>query len=117
MRNANNLIVFCECESPEHMITLDDFGDDCIYMSYHLAPLSFFERLKHAIKYVFGYRSQYGDFGEMLISTEAAKEIREYLRDFLEKNNCACVDPLCGCCNDGVTYKISGCGSTNELAQ
>ena len=66
-------LILCNCFSPEHqMIIFYDKEDNIAYIEYHLKPLSFFERIKHAVKYIFGYRCKYGDFDEMIVDDKYA---------------------------------------------
>ena len=52
--------LICQCHSVEHQIsfswTEDKELEGEVYMEIHLAKLSFWDRLKHGIKYIFGYR-------------------------------------------------------------
>lgn len=78
--------LICKCHSLDHMIVFTWWGDDEekeVYVEIHLSPLGFWERLKHAIKYVFGYRSRYGDFDSIIIREEDAPKLEkvvEYLK-------------------------------------
>ena len=53
-------------------------------MEIHLAKLSFWDRLKHDIKYIFGYRCMYGDFDEVILKKEDVHKI-EKIVEFLKK--------------------------------
>jgi hypothetical protein len=66
-------LIRCMCHSPEHQLIIDyDEEDNIAYIEYHLCPLPFFQRIKHAAKYIFGHRSIYGDFDEVLVDKEYA---------------------------------------------
>lgn len=53
----------CECYSDEHALKFTfDPDDGELYLSVFLQKRPFFKRLWAAIKYVFGYKSKYGDF-------------------------------------------------------
>lgn len=66
-------LIRCMCHSPEHQLIIDyDEEDNIVYIEYHLRPLPFFQRIKHAVKYIFGHRSIYGDFDEVLVDKEYA---------------------------------------------
>lgn len=76
----------CICHSPEHQLIVDyDEEDNIAYVEVHLTPLPFFDRLKHAIKYILGHRSIYGDFDEVLLGNEHADYFIE-LGNKLKKN-------------------------------
>ena len=53
-------------------------------MEIHLAKLSFWDRLKHGIKYIFGYRCMYGDFDEVILKKEDVHKL-ERIVEFLKK--------------------------------
>lgn len=71
-------LIVCQCHNVEHqMIIYYDEEDNFAYVQYHLSPLSFFERLVHGIKYIFGYRSKYGDFDEIIVGSEYGQYFSE----------------------------------------
>jgi hypothetical protein len=60
----------CQCTSPEHTISFTD-DDNEITISYFLNQYhSIFARIWVAIKYVFGYKCQYGHFDVTILKTE-----------------------------------------------
>ena len=65
----------CKCTSNQHIMILSK-DEDGYFVSIHLAPHNFFTRIFYAIKYVFGYRSKYGDFEEILLSKDAVKVLK-----------------------------------------
>lgn len=74
----NPKVLVCVCNSPEHSIIFnyDDEDKEC-YVSIHLSKLNFWDRLKSAIKYIFGYRSRYGDFDEIILDKSHADYLIE----------------------------------------
>lgn len=70
----------CSCENIEHQMIFsyfeDEFGGD-VYVQIHLVPCSFLKRIKNAIKYIFGYRSKYGDFDEFIFKKDDANKLQE----------------------------------------
>lgn len=61
----------CQCHSPEHTLQFIYWDDDpTIYLLVHLNPVRFWRRLWIAIKYIFGYRSKYGCYEEVLLRPE-----------------------------------------------
>ncbi len=84
--------LICQCNSIEHQISfnwveyegLESENEREVYMEIHLAPLTFWERLKHGVKYIFGYRSMYGDFDEFIFKKEDAHKL-ERVVEFLKK--------------------------------
>lgn len=61
----------------------EDLGGE-VYMEVHLTPFSFWQRLKNGIKYIFGYRSMYGDFDDIILRKEDVHKI-ERVVEFLKK--------------------------------
>ena len=79
-------IMVCECSSTEHQVVfMKDEDDGYIYCHIHLTPDSFFNRLKKGIKYIFGHRSIYGDFDEIILSNKHIEKIKD-MYDFLKRN-------------------------------
>ena len=76
----------CVCGSLEHIfiVTADD---DDLFIEVHLSPLPFFERLKHAVQYLFGYRSRWGDFDEILLNPETALMLGDKLVEWAGGEN------------------------------
>lgn len=87
-------VLICECSSVEHQIAftycseerediLDESGaiyEDCMDVSIHLNDYNgFFRRVWVAIKYVFGYRSRYGDWDSFMMNPEDADRLIPYL--------------------------------------
>jgi hypothetical protein len=75
-------IMVCECNSMEHQIVISHFDDDdegIVYFSIHLTKKPFFERLKHAIKYIFGYQSRFGAFDEVIISSKDINSLQSVI--------------------------------------
>ena len=79
--------LICQCNSIEHQISFSWIEDKElegeVYLEIHLAKLSFWDRLKHGIKYIFGYRCRYGDFDEVILKKEDVwklEKVVEYLK-------------------------------------
>lgn len=77
--------ILCSCSHSDHLIilNLDDNKEYCS-MEVHLSPLPFFKRLINGIKYIFGFRSRYGDFDEIMINREKAEGIKQFMDKVLE---------------------------------
>lgn len=55
-----------------------------VYLSIHLNKLPLFKRVVNAIKYIFGYKSVFGDFEEIILSKnniESVSKILNHLRN------------------------------------
>lgn len=83
METQNNLkrdIFICNCHSLEHVFAIwYDPELNHVYIEPHLTKRPFFERVKYAIKYVFGYQSRFGAFDEVIINPDDAEKINGYL--------------------------------------
>ena len=80
-------LMICACHSIDHQIILrKDNEFKYIYATIHLKPLPWYKRIKKGIKYIFGYRSVYGDFDEFIFSKEHISSLNKMV-DFLSKNN------------------------------
>lgn len=81
-----NELFICQCANTEHQLIFSYFPDDNeneVYVSVHLSPDRFWKRLVNAVKYLFGYRSKYGDFDEFIFRNQDADKLQSvvnYLR-------------------------------------
>jgi len=80
-------MVRCSCNLPEHELRISEivWSDQTDYtIQVHLSTWhGFFGRLKNAIKYLFGHRSMYGDFDEIIITQQ---DITDLFNIWLERN-------------------------------
>ena len=79
MKNDNEILLLCDCSSEEHQLIVRWDNDDReVYVSVHLANyMGFWKRLWHAVKYVFGYKSRYGAFDEVILRKEDADNLQK----------------------------------------
>ena len=83
-KDEHRELLLCECSSPEHQILFtwwDD--DDRVYMTVHLPKQSLWRRIKDGIRYIFGHRSKYGDFDEVVLNPDdwaKMQKVSNYLR-------------------------------------
>lgn len=78
MKKTNKDILVCECHSTEHqLIVLYSNEDDypMVYLHIHLNKRSFWQRLKYGVKYIFGYKSQYGAFDEFIFNSDDVEKV------------------------------------------
>lgn len=75
--------VHCACHSNEHQVTFRKFDtDDEIYMSVHLTSgMNFFERLVIGIKYIFGHKSEAGNWDEFIIDGRNRENFLEIFKE------------------------------------
>ena len=76
-----NKVLECVCHSSNHisLIQYDEELNQC-YLSVHLRKLPWYLRLKHAIRYVFGYKSVYGDFDEFIWDINTVRTLLPILK-------------------------------------
>ena len=73
-------IILCQCGNTEHQIIFTAFeGEPEVYMSVHLNKLPLLKRIVCAIKYIFGYKSKYGDFDEVIIGKDEIHKFEKIL--------------------------------------
>jgi len=64
----------CRCYSIEHSFVVSADDED-LFIEVHLAALPFWARVKHAINYVIGRKSKWGDFEEILLDPATALDL------------------------------------------
>ena len=67
-------IIICACHSTDHQIIFlydDDPDWEDVYVHIYLSQSrNFFERLWYGLKYIFGYKSKYGEFDEIILKPQ-----------------------------------------------
>ncbi len=80
---TNHIVEYmeCACMSPEHLIKFYvDVEDGDVCLDVHLANwIPWYKRIWRAVKYVFGYKSKYGDFDSVILKDEDVLKIIELL--------------------------------------
>ena len=87
--NKSNLpeILICECGSIEHQIIIRlDEEENVAYCAIHLVHYGFWRRVKAGFKYIFGYKSKYGQWDEFIFSQDHANQLRELSEFLINKN-------------------------------
>ena len=80
-------LVICKCENTEHqMIFRTVEGSDEVYVSIFLRPDTWWRRIAHGIKYIFGHRSRYGDFDELILRQSDVSKFEKVV-DYLKRQN------------------------------
>ena len=78
----------CDCQDFDHLLRIAYFDDKDIhnelYIEVHLRQKSFLKRLWLGLKYVFGFRSSFGDFDEFVMTRKKVLEIKKVLEDFIK---------------------------------
>jgi hypothetical protein len=76
------------CYDDEDVVQSDGGWREQIVLEYHLSQYhGFFARIWHALKYVFGFRSRYGDWGTVLIGPKQAAELQKYFAEYIALGN------------------------------
>lgn len=86
-----NELFICDCGDVEHqMIILHDptEKEKEIYIEIHLSDSkTFFQRLWIGIKYIFGKKSKYGNWNEIILNEENMIRLKNVIEGELIKNN------------------------------
>jgi len=72
-------LFICSCFSPEHQVIFTWDGDD-FYLTFHLSEKRFLKRVFLGIKYIFGYKSKYGNFDEIIFKESDKQEIIDLIK-------------------------------------
>lgn len=78
------ILFICKCGDPAHQLIISKFEGE-IFVTVHLKPLPWYKRIINAVKYIFGYRSIYGEFTEFIFNekdSEKLQEIIDYLKNY-----------------------------------
>ena len=76
-------LLLCECNSSEHQMIMRYFEDDqesTIFVDIHLVKRTFWDRLKYAVKYLFGYKSKYGAWDEIILGPQHIKSLESVVK-------------------------------------
>lgn len=83
-------VFVCKCSSMEHILIASWFPnetkDKSVYVSIHLKNDGLFQRIKQAIKHIFGYKCKYGNFEEVILGEKHIPQLKEII-SYLEKKN------------------------------
>jgi hypothetical protein len=82
--------ICCSCDSDEHQLNFryfTDKDDTNLYCTFHLVPeRNILKRILKAVKYVFGYKSKYGHFSEVILDDAKVQELKFIIKNFEESN-------------------------------
>jgi hypothetical protein len=81
-------LFICVCQSPEHQIIIrkDPFDEKLVYVSIHLSEYPWYIRVLKGIKYIFGFKTKYGHFDEIILGQEHVNDLRKII-NYLSDNN------------------------------
>lgn len=75
-------LVLCNCGSAEHQLIFRAFecdDDPWVYVTIHLRKFPFWKRLVNGVKYIFGHRSKYGDFDEIILTPDHYEQLQRVI--------------------------------------
>ncbi len=81
-------VLICECFSPDHqwLLTVTEEHNGGVggqtmtgYIHPHLVKKSFWYRLKYGIKYIFGRKSRYGAWDEIIVTKQNVKVLEDFV--------------------------------------
>lgn len=84
METFKEHIFVCDCHRLDHMFKLSfDSEDGELYLTCHLNTYnSFFKRIIIGIKYIFGYKSRFGNFDEVVVNVNDKDKLFEIVNAF-----------------------------------
>ncbi len=62
----------CDCGDISHQLAIQKMDSGEVIVSVHLTQFPFWKRLWNGIRYIFGHRSRYGDFEEVILNKNHA---------------------------------------------
>lgn len=87
----DRLVILCDCHDKEHQFWLEfdpkeeDNAWDNMYLSPHLGNVGWWRRLQYAWRYLWGRKSRYGAFAEVILSRPQVEQIRDLCNRYLDK--------------------------------
>ena len=80
-------IFICDCNSLEHQYTFwYDEEENEVYFEPHLySGGKWFQRFLYRLNYLFGYKSRFGAFDEVIINPKDSENIIKYLEKIINK--------------------------------
>jgi len=85
-------ILICDCNSTDHQLVMyydkdDEFGHEEVFIHFHLSNhRSFWGRLKYGLKYIFGYKSRFGAWDELVLKPTDVNKLQRMV-DYLNRCN------------------------------
>ena len=80
----------CICEDIGCTLRFKFFDDETdervhfLYIDVYLRNKKWYKRIWRGIKYIFGWRSPYGEFTEILYDTDKVKELQAFLEEYIK---------------------------------
>jgi hypothetical protein len=94
-QNNDKEILICGCHSTDHQLIIlysEDETDDgqkypMSYFHIHLNKKPFWQRVRYGIKYIFGYRCNYGAFDEFIFNSSDADKLQDLVNYLKREKN------------------------------
>jgi hypothetical protein len=86
----DNQLILCSCHSPEHQMILlasPDKSEVLCYVCIHLVKRPLWYRIKYGLKYIFGYKSRYGAWDELLLDSSHATQLQNVVNYLNQKSH------------------------------
>lgn len=81
-------VIKCSCYSPEHYILVTFNKEEKeVYFNYFLETQKWYKRILIGIKYIFGFRSKFGHFGEIIIDEKNTKVFKKIIKCISDEAN------------------------------
>ena len=85
MNELERELYICACHSPEHQMLVTNDENNHLIIEYHLKTYKgFWKRLVTAVRYLFGYRSKYGEWDSIILDEENQLRLYEHLKQKFE---------------------------------
>lgn len=88
---TKHVLILCDCKDPEHqwIVSYDTLVDQYyweeMYISAHLPKVSLWRRCVYALRYICGWQSKTGAFGEMVLRDSQVIQLRDACNEYLTK--------------------------------
>lgn len=81
IEDLERIIFICECHSLEHQLTFwYDTEYNELYCEPHLVTYrNFLKRIYVGIRYIFGYKSRYGEWDSLIFKQNDVDKLRQFL--------------------------------------
>ena len=76
-QDGERKLLVCDCGDVSHQLIIQSTVDGNVIVSVHLTQFPFWKRLANGIRYIFGHRSKYGDFEEVILNKSHATALQE----------------------------------------
>lgn len=80
-------VFICDCNSLEHQYSIwYDEEDNQLWFEPHLVNMPWYLRIGLALKYVFGHKSNYGDWDSTIVKVEDMPRLIDYMANVISED-------------------------------